>query len=324
MRSLTRPVRHRAVNIAFTLIEVLVVIAIVGALIALLIPAVQFAREASRRSSCLNNLRQTGLAMNAYEASHKVYPQGRNGGSYSLHVMLLPYIEQQVVYSSLNLNTSLLVSTSPTGPNGTAFLTSVSTFLCPSDRVDPTQGRTNYAGNAGFGINSGASAGVFSDGSLDPASYAYIGPSSVRDGTSYTIGISEWSLGSYPNRIPNASVYATPPLIPFPEQFDAFVSACRGIPSDGPVALIGKSGEWLLGQYGSTLLNHNLAVNGHSCINGDSVNYGAWTAGSRHPGGCNSVFVDSRVQFIRDTASLPVWRALGTRQGGELIQEGSY
>ena len=86
----------------FTLIEVLVVIFVISLLAALLVPAVQYAREASRRLSCANNLKQLGLALSSYEAAYHVYPQGANGGAYSADIMILPFLEQAVLYHSIN------------------------------------------------------------------------------------------------------------------------------------------------------------------------------------------------------------------------------
>lgn len=95
----------------FTLIELLVVIAIIGVLIALLLPAVQSAREAARRSQCVNNLKQLGLAIQNYHDVNSAFPPSGDGGpsnpvvhTFSLKTKLLPFIEQQPVYNAINLN----------------------------------------------------------------------------------------------------------------------------------------------------------------------------------------------------------------------------
>ena len=107
------------------LIEVLVAL---GILIALLIPAVQSARQAARRVACVNNLRQIGLGIQSYAANLKVYPRGEGG--FSAHTMMLPYLEQKSLYVSINFNAGH--SSVTNALNQTAFQTSVSLFLCPS------------------------------------------------------------------------------------------------------------------------------------------------------------------------------------------------
>lgn len=110
----------------FTLIEVLVVTAVVTLLLALLLPAVQAAREAARRTQCTNNLKQIGLALNAYEAAMGVLPEGMT--NYSPHVMLLPYIEQGPLYNALNFSG---FASSMDLQNYTVRRTQVGLYLCP-------------------------------------------------------------------------------------------------------------------------------------------------------------------------------------------------
>lgn len=157
---------------AFTLIELLVVIAIIGILIALLLPAVQAAREAGRRSQCVNNLKQISIALQNYHDLHLKLPFGK-GPSYpgapvyarwSQHAMILPMIEQQVLFESINFNFPpdtpgmgglfpfMPPYTNPTGVNSLASRTRVPTFLCPSDSPPSDQtwpGVNNYAANQG-------------------------------------------------------------------------------------------------------------------------------------------------------------------------------
>lgn len=313
--------RHRG----FTLIELLAVISIIGLLVALFLPATQSAREAARRAQCSNNLRQLGLALNAYQSTHGVFPQGTNGSAYSPHAMLLPYIEQLNIYNSINFNVGGGDAQIPDGPSGTAMATEISTFLCPSDDTGGlTQGRTNYPGNGGFGLNAGPNAGLFSEGGYSPDPLTYIGPQAVIDGTGTTAAMAEWALGRYPVRDPIGSVFRTADLTE-PGEFDQFVAACESLsPLSAEIALAGKSATWLLLGYSNTLYDHDLMVDGHSCVNGHSINLGAWTAGSRHPGGANLLFVDAHVRFIRNTMAVATWRALGTRAGREIVSDGSY
>ena len=134
----------------FTLIELLVVIAIIAVLIALLLPAVQAAREAARRVSCVNNLKQIGLAMHNYHQINDVFPPGGfpaytptantgNNASPSAHARLLPFLEQQPLYNALNWSLPVINDPQPPGTgyapyaNTTVTITRLTAFICPSD-----------------------------------------------------------------------------------------------------------------------------------------------------------------------------------------------
>ncbi|MEM6979206.1 MAG: DUF1559 domain-containing protein [Planctomycetota bacterium] len=152
-REIGRPARR---PFAFTLIELLVVIAIIGVLVSLLLPAVQAAREAARRTQCSNHLKQIGLAVHNYHSAHRSIPTTTTGadgtgttcgnGFYSWLAMLLPYMEQQALYDQIDFDQSLsnhcnyIVSSdymdysiSPTHDNAEAARTLVGSYLCPSD-----------------------------------------------------------------------------------------------------------------------------------------------------------------------------------------------
>ena len=179
----------------FTLIELLVVISIIGVLIALLLPAVQSAREAARRTQCVNNLKQLGIAVNSYLTSTNVLPcqtldnviptgaigGGKTGGApftlqwfTSWTAGLLPNLDQQPMYSALNFNVPMYEFAPPVyGANTTVALTSISTFLCPSESLVKTPSYSssaagftgqfavsNYAGNYGGPANIKACSGT--------------------------------------------------------------------------------------------------------------------------------------------------------------------
>ena len=131
-----RPIRHHG----FTLIELLVVIAIIGVLVGLLLPAVQAAREAARRMSCSNNLKQVALATHNYESSFRVIPAMTGSSDFSVQARILPYIEQAGLSELIQFESPLL-----TGPPWLARFnpelreaveTVVPTYLCPSDPGD--------------------------------------------------------------------------------------------------------------------------------------------------------------------------------------------
>ncbi len=151
----------------FTLIELLVVISIIGVLIALLLPAVQSARESARRTQCINNLKQLGVAVQSYIGSANVLPSqtldnvippGGTGGKLqwftSWTASILPNIEQQPLYDAINFNAPMLEYMAPIyGANTTVGLTTISTLLCPSESLSKTpsfaisaSSPTGYAG----------------------------------------------------------------------------------------------------------------------------------------------------------------------------------
>src|SRR5690348_4351264 len=165
MRHVLLQSRHRG----FTLIELLVVIAIIAVLIALLLPAVQAAREAARRAQCVNNLKQIGLGLHNYHSTSDSFPLGSSytnkatWNNWSAHALMLPYIEQTALYSSINF---MLPGPGDAlgGPmNSTAFRSLVTSFMCPSDgnagmSVPATQGLpancNSYYGSIGTTNNS--------------------------------------------------------------------------------------------------------------------------------------------------------------------------
>ncbi|MGC8638260.1 MAG: DUF1559 domain-containing protein [Isosphaeraceae bacterium] len=139
-------------NAAFTIIELLVVTSIVGLLVALLIPAVQAAREAARRAQCVNNLRQYGIAMHSYAVSYNSFPPCSSGTTaYSPHVLMLPYMEQMPLYDSANL----MITAGFSPQNSTLVLVGLQTLWCPSDpyvragQSSAMASMTSYAANLG-------------------------------------------------------------------------------------------------------------------------------------------------------------------------------
>jgi prepilin-type N-terminal cleavage/methylation domain-containing protein/prepilin-type processing-associated H-X9-DG protein len=212
----------------FTLIELLVVIAIIAVLVALLLPAVQAAREAARRASCVNNLKQIGLALHNYHEINDVFPSGGlpmytptvntdNNAGPSAHARLLPFLEQQSLYNALNWSLAVINDNNPPGngygpyANSTVSITRLNAFLCPSDTppnwvlASASAPLPNYRapGNSYF-ASLGSSLEFASQQSSGPPNgpFSYIGVlgktigiRDIRDGTSNTIGFGEWGIG---------------------------------------------------------------------------------------------------------------------------------
>ena len=304
-------------NRAFTLIELLVVIAIIAVLIGLLLPAVQKVREAAARIKCSNNLKQLGLALHNYEGANKVFPQSRNPYPlvHSGLSRLLPFVEQE------NLQRLCDYTTPPTSAtNVAAAQTKVPMFLCPSDS---TTGQvpgmlefgTNYvanngSGTIGFGLIASGD-GIFTQ---SPIKVADIG-----DGLSNTVAMSESVMGTgvVPTAPPTDARTIATVVLEVPGGTDPTPGACDSASG----AWSAKRGaKWIDGHYGNSLYNHYYTPNPRTwdCGNG-SHNKGLSTARSWHSGGVNILLVDGSVRYVRDAISITTWRALSTRDSGEVV-----
>jgi prepilin-type processing-associated H-X9-DG protein len=292
----------------FTLIELLVIIFIVGLLVALLLPAVQAAREASRRVQCVNNLHQLGLAITNYESSSGVIPPGFGYNGFSIHARVLPFIEYHALYSAINFSID-----QGAGENQTIRTTTINSFLCPSDgKVSGQSAWTNYSGNFGCGFQRFGYNGAFSP--LSPP----VTTATFTDGLSNTAAMAEIVLGDLIGSNPKRIVYSTPNLSQA-AQFDVFAATCASFSGTGPLGSTDRGFDWFAGDPNSTLYNHVLGINKNSCKNDVLSSIGAWSAGSLHPGGGNVLFADGRVVFVKDSIQRSVWRSLGSRNGGEVI-----
>ncbi len=272
----------------FTVTELLVSIAIVGLLLALLLPAVQSVRESSRRTTCRSHIKQVILGALQYEASFQVYPNTLWA------TQLLPYVE---------------------GGEGELFPPELypPLYFCPSD---PAVTRlfhfmTNYDINTGVGMVAPGFSNAFE-------TFNFRQPSEMTDGMSTTAAFSErlvlpdWA----PRAVgPTTHVESWPRRLlrtPSTPNVDEFADECefRALP---PAA------GWFL-YLGYT---HNLPPNRNSCINGSGLQYigFAVTTKSFHSGSVNTAFADGSVRTTSNSIDRKVWRALGTRQGGETVGE---
>lgn len=327
----------------FTLIELLVVIAIIAILIALLLPAVQQAREAARRTQCKNHLKQLGLAINNYVSSYRYLPPGAsvdlsvsatgNNGSWGVHGRILPLLEQGNLYDKVDLSIAWDFQTAIDGLK-------IPVYACPSDpnsdRVrDPGGGKvklypTNYGFNYGTWFVYDPANGNGGDGAFFPN--AKLSMASFTDGISNTLLASE--VKGWQPYTRNGGPSST--TIPASTSAAASITA-----SGGQFKTNTGHTEWPDGRVHHTgftvTLNPNTYVaytNGGTEYNADynswqegkdgssgSPTYAIITSRSHHIGVVNSVLLDGSVRTIGENISLDIWRALGTRNNGEILGE---
>jgi prepilin-type N-terminal cleavage/methylation domain-containing protein/prepilin-type processing-associated H-X9-DG protein len=320
------------VRAAFTLVELLVVIAIIGILVALLLPAIQAAREAARRSQCSNNLKQLGLALQNFESSRKVFPAsmyidltGKAWGEWGPQARLLPYIEEE------NLRNLIDYSQSYSAPkNLPAIAFRVATFMCPSEtndkksfQDDMDQYPLNYAANMGTWMIYNPATNLGGDGIFAPN--ARLGMKHVLDGTSKTLAFSEVKAFQAVLKT-GGSATSTPPSDPSKL---ASIAGSNLEDEDGHT-------EWVEGRVhqdgftGTFTPNATVPyssggkvydVDYTSAEEGDSpseITYAAVTSRSYHSGGTvNAAMVDGSVRSVTSDIAQSVWRGMATRNGGE-------
>ena len=323
---------------AFTLVELLVVIAIIAVLVALLLPAVNSAREAARRSSCMNNLRQFGLANVNFESTARQYPASWNkGGGWSAQARLLPYLEEGGIARRIDFAESYK-STSADETDVRISSLRISTYQCPSEPNDmvrmkkgvATHYPLNYAVNLGEWFVWDPTTGQGGGGAFYPESSLKHG--AFYDGMSNTICAAE--VKAYTSYERNADLAGELPIPLAPEELAA------GEKKFGP-AITKNTGhtEWVDGrvhQTGFTTVfppnlvvspshadGHDIDWTNHREGDGDVVfrTYAAVTSRSYHPGVVNVVMMDGSVHTVTDDIGLEVWRAASTRKGHELLEQ---
>ena len=302
----------------FTLVELLVVIAIIGILIALLLPAVQAAREAARRSQCQNNLKQLGLGMHNYHDTNKVFPVSFYGGygdplavggytqtsrSYGPLMRMLPFLEQKPLYDVCNHGVNSMVATGQ-------LATVIPGFLCPSDPAPGQVTETNIFVTGGTLVGRNNYRGVMGN---------------------------DWDWGAYANN----TVNPTPAADSFRQNNGLFYHFSVERPRSAAAATDGLSNTLA---FGETLFNQNFAsserptyawmhaagslatvavpLNHTDEKTPSSVTFDLKHGfSSLHPGGVQFLLADGSVRFISETVALTVIRGLGSMNGGEVVSD---
>lgn len=328
---------------ALTLIELAVVIAIIGLLLAITIPAISSARESARRIECASRLGQFGQALHSHQSALRFFPPAmpampnKSASSlwYAPHQSLLPYVEQTQIYSPIDLYDPIIFSLQNPGmpagspPGSMIPWTRLAVFRCPSD--ENQAGR--WAGNS-YRVCTGAGTGPFPSSTLgrrDEGAFRALlarAPADFTDGLSCTLGASEKLIGSgqgLPFSPRFDFWYSGAALVISNLTPDAMASTCAAL-SGTPAEYYGLGGSsWYFAGYENSWYNHVLPPNSPipDCaqdfmLSGMSpASGGGFGARSYHPGGVNCLYMDASVRFISDAVELEIWRAIATCAGGE-------
>ncbi|HEY2837863.1 MAG TPA: DUF1559 domain-containing protein [Pirellulales bacterium] len=294
---------------AFTLVEVLVVIAIIGLLVGLLLPAVQMARETSRRASCTNNLKQVGLALLLYHDTQGAFPSGYVSGfdkngvdlgpGWGWGAAILPQLEQSPLFNVIHFELPI------ENPMNGARVANIQVYLCPSDTVNPSwpaMSRDASGNPLALICDVAPSNYVAMYGSTEPGvdgdgmffRNSHIRLAEITDGTSTTIAAGERShelgVATWAGSVTGA--------ILFDDDGDAIG---RAHPEEGSGMILGHAGEK------STPGNPDSDVNQFY---------------SQHGAGANFLYADGHCGYITSSVDYDTYRAMSTRGGGEPVAGG--
>jgi prepilin-type N-terminal cleavage/methylation domain-containing protein len=295
-----RPMRRRA----FTMIELLIVVGIIAVLIALLLPAIQSARELARRASCSNNLLQLGIALGNYASTHSVFPPGvvnstgpiQNlpvGYHHSWVVQILPFLGEKNVYRHFDQLQSVYAP-----DNSTAREVVIPTFLCPSS---PSRGPISYAG-----CHNDAEAPIAANNNGVLYLNSRVGYDDITDGLATTVALGELSRGTATlgwasgtrSTLRNMGHALNEPDVLFPASRSAVFP---NPPSEDDFAAVTS-----MVQDGSLPIDY---VGGFA---------------STHASGANFLFCNGSVRFVRTTVDGHIYQRLGNRADNELVADDAF
>lgn len=339
----------------FTLVELLVVIAIIGVMVGLLLPAVQAAREAARRMSCSNNMKQFGLALHNYHGVHRAFParqggtgwensrtNGMNGGA---NARILAFMEQQALYEQMAnpLTAPNGVVYQPWGPipsdgNYPPYRVQVPTFVCPSSVPSTIPGwncYTNYGYSAGDSSYAAAqhtspdNVNIYTHTNSVNARINVRGLfgfytdrkfSDILDGTSNTVAMGEMATGDIPNLVRGGIAQAQPVSV-----VNSPVTCLNVIDPNNPqmlrpgLTMTAWRGRYAYhGRMPYTGINTILPPNSPVCLSDDdnSNRRGQWPVSSYHPGGVHILMADGAVRFINESIDTGNLASIDVRVNG--------
>jgi prepilin-type N-terminal cleavage/methylation domain-containing protein len=302
--------RRLARNSGFTLVELLVVIAIIGVVVALLLPAIQMARESARKTQCANNLKQLGLGMHGYLLTHKAFPPGYisavradhddDGPGWAWGAMLMPFIEEVSIHHEIDLSVPVASAAAEK-----VRLTSIAIFVCPSDDIfEPIiniprknskaiicrMAAGNYVGSAGTVRPTCKQCRDYFDGIF--GRNRAIKPQELLDGLSKTLAVGErasyWSRPAIWGVVPDSMI--------LDNQQPTLYAA-------GPGYVLG------------TTFHEGFNIETSEEMDHATMGTFAESFGSRHPGGAFFMFCDAGVRFVWDDTDPSIMNALSTRDG---------
>lgn len=312
----------------FTLVELLVVITVIGILIALLLPAVQAAREAARRMACSNNLRQIALATHNYHDSHQGFPIPAPDSTiaYSVQAQILPFIEQGNLGQRLDFKKPLMVGSGPSSSLNPIYVDVVNqpvpVFLCPSDAGEVFYVDSNNVKWAGgnYMFNSGSGTGMqyciyqATDGLFWQGSTTRM--RDIVDGTSNTLLAAETLFGRRGSD--------TTTLVDAQRQMKGLHGSLCALTAESLAAAPStryqgtRASTWIRNQGYNSMINAYFPPN---ATEPDVAHHGTAVMGARslHPGGVQIALADGSVRFVANTIDLNTWRNLFSRNDGQVL-----